>query len=45
LSGLGAAYRAPRAKELRMAWIDAPDLNSQKRIAAEFQGQILQQAT
>lgn len=36
---------APKAEELRMGWIDAPDLDSQKRIAAEFQREILQQAT
>ncbi|MDB5415375.1 MAG: transporter substrate-binding protein [Rubritepida sp.] len=36
---------APRAEELRMAWIDAPDIDRQKAIAAEFQREILQQAT
>jgi peptide/nickel transport system substrate-binding protein len=36
---------APKAEELRMAWIDAPDIDSQKRIAADFQREILQQAT
>ena len=36
---------APRAEELRMSWIDAPDVESQKRIGAEFQREILEQAT
>jgi len=34
----------PEAEKLRLAWIDAPDLASQKRIAAEFQKVALENA-
>ncbi len=34
----------PRLEALRQSWFDAPDLDSQKRVAAEIQGEVLESA-
>jgi peptide/nickel transport system substrate-binding protein len=50
LRGNGVAGRSgwptsPRLEELRDAWLDAPDLSMEKRIAAEIQVQALRDVT
>jgi peptide/nickel transport system substrate-binding protein len=50
IRGSGANGRAgwptsPRLEELRNAWLDAPDLSTEKRIAAEIQAQALRDVT
>jgi hypothetical protein len=50
IRGNGAEGRAgwltsPRLEELRDAWLDAPDLPTQKRIASEIQAQALRDVT
>jgi peptide/nickel transport system substrate-binding protein len=50
LRGNGVAGRSgwptsPRLEELHDAWLDAPDLSAEKRIAAEIQAQALRDVT